>query len=238
MSNCGGSTSDVATGSGGNGAFSQGGTSNSSSGGPQSTGGNGAATGGAVSCPSGAFSCGGDLVGTWTVVSSCLTVSGTMDMVPLGSDCTLATVTGGSLQVAAGGTLKFDATTYTDNTTTTGSEQVDLPLICLHLSGAITTCQRIGQVAPTIFNFESSSICVDASSGCSCQFVANQTSWAGTITPSATDNDVYTTQGIVLTLHSGPASTTYRYCVYGNTLTMTPTPASPTIAGEIVFQKS
>jgi len=214
----------------------------SAGGGQKSTGGSATATGGAApSCPSGDTSCGGDLVGTWTVTSSCLTVSGTMNLGPLGADCTSAPITGGSFKVTTGGTLVFDASTYTDNTTTTGSQQIAMPSTCKHLSGTDTTCQRLGEVTPPIFNFEAAtSSCVDAASGggCNCQLTANQTGWAGTVSPSATNNDVYATAGNVLTFNNGHSTTTYAYCVSGSTLTMTPTPATPTIVGTIVFTKS
>ena len=163
-----------------------------------------------------------------------------MNLAPLGADCTSAPVTGGSFQVTKGGTLAFDASMYTDNTTTIGAQQIAMPSTCKHLSGTSTTCPRLAEVTPPIFNFESAgSFCVDASGGgCDCVLTANQVGWAGTISSSATTNDVYATAGNVLTFNNGHSTTTYSYCVSGSTLTMTPTPASPTIVGTIVFTKS
>src|SRR6266540_973482 len=66
-----------------------GGSSGSSSGGSTGSGGS--------SCPS-VEPCGGDVVGTWTVSSSCLTVTGELDLALVGAGCPSAPVTG-SLKV-------------------------------------------------------------------------------------------------------------------------------------------
>ena len=64
-------------------------SSGCSPGGLGGAGGNSGATGaggggGAASCPD-VTACGGSVVGTWTVTSSCLTVSGTLDLIAGGS---------------------------------------------------------------------------------------------------------------------------------------------------------
>lgn len=120
-----GSTASSTTGSTG----STSGSSGASSSGPPAT------------CSSNVAACGGSVVGTWTATSSCLSVSGQVDMTQFGLGCTSAPVTG-SLQVTGTWTANSDGT-YSDNTTTSGSEQLMLPASCLLISGTTTTCDDI-----------------------------------------------------------------------------------------------
>src|SRR5450755_1519290 len=98
-------------------SFSSGGsgTVGSSSGGTGGGTGASPSSGGAGGACTNVTACGGDVVGTWTV-SSCLNVSGQLDL-SISPDCS-AQVTG-SLQVSGTWSAKADGT-YTDNTTTTG----------------------------------------------------------------------------------------------------------------------
>src|SRR5580692_12174797 len=66
-------------------------------GGGVGTGGGSSGTGGAASCPNGT-ACGGSLIGTWNVSSSCLALSGDMDVSLASLGCKTVPVTG-SLQV-------------------------------------------------------------------------------------------------------------------------------------------
>src|SRR3954451_5746556 len=77
------------------------------------TGGGGSSSGGAP-CPS-VTACGGDVVGTWTVSSSCLTVSGALDLSLVGAGCPTAPVAG-TLAVTVTFTANADGT-YLDDTT-------------------------------------------------------------------------------------------------------------------------
>src|SRR5690349_2273347 len=80
----------------------------SGTGGSTGTGGSGTGgMGGGASCPN-VTACGGSVVGTWTVMSSCLTVNGTVDPAWLGLDprtCTGVMISG-TLNVS--GTLTAD----------------------------------------------------------------------------------------------------------------------------------
>src|SRR4051812_49023030 len=76
--------------------------------------------GGGASCPN-VTPCGGNVVGTWTVASSCLTVSGALDLGLVGAGCPSAPVTG-TLAVTGTFTANADGT-YSDNTITTGQER-------------------------------------------------------------------------------------------------------------------
>ena len=90
-----------------------------SSGGTAGTGGSG------PSCPS-VTACGGDVVGTWNVTSSCLTLSSSnLDIGAAGLDpsaCKNVTLSG-SLTVTGTWTANANGT-YTDGTTTTGNVQI------------------------------------------------------------------------------------------------------------------
>ena len=102
---------DYSSGSGTGGTAGTAGTAGTSAtggssltgGGQTSTGGNGTATGGGSSCPN-VTPCAGDVVGTWSVTSSCLNVSGNVNMVPAELGCSTASITTESLQVQVSGT--------------------------------------------------------------------------------------------------------------------------------------
>ena len=111
-------------------------------GGAGATGPGGGGAGG-VSCPN-VTPCGGDVVGTWTVTSSCLNVAGALDLTVAGASCPSAPVTG-SLQVT--GTLTANANgTYSDDTITSGDEQFTLAPSCLFISSAPVTCDGAASI--------------------------------------------------------------------------------------------
>ncbi len=201
-------------------------------GGTVGTGGSSSGGGGGGGACSNVLACGGDLVGTWTVTSSCLSVTGQMDMAVLGLGCTSATVTG-SLQVTGTWTAKSDGT-YSDNTTTSGDEQLKLPASCLQISGTITTCDRIGGVLFAA-GYDSVSCISAAGGGCTCSAAVDQIGWMGVVNLDASTSGEYTTSGTVVTL-DGEAK--YSFCVAGDKLSMTPQGTSPTTTGTVVFQKS
>jgi hypothetical protein len=193
-------------------------------------------TGGSPHCFN-ASPCDGTVVGTWSVQSSCLTLSGQLDMTRLGIGCTFAPVQGGSLTVTGTWTARSDGT-FEDNTITKGTIDFTLEAKCLQVSGTNTTCQGIPRaLAVTGFTVT----CADAADGgCNCS--GSQTGQSGgmgvpLVFPSTVGD--YTTSGNTLTASlGGPYSTPYSYCVSGNTLTMTPQPTGgPTYAGTIVLER-
>jgi hypothetical protein len=220
-------------GSGGN--LGSGGTP--AAGGSRATGGTVAAGGspsggsGGGICPNVA-ACGGDTVGTWTVMSSCLSVSGELDMSQLGLGCKSAQVTG-SLQVTGDWTGKSNGK-YTDNTTTTGTEQLVLPASCLLVSGTTLTCERLDSV-PGLLGYDSVSCKPLASGGCTCSAIPKQAGWPGLLSPAAWTQGTYTTSGATLTLDD---EASYSYCVSGSKMTWTPQSKYPSIMGTVVFQKA
>jgi len=172
------------------------------------------------------------VVGTWTVAASCLEVSGEVDVAGFGLGCSSAPVTG-SLQVTGTWTANADGT-LSDNTTTSGSEQLALPAECLNVSGTTTTCSRI--VGPLSSLGYSSVDCTEAASGgCDCTGTVEQAGGIGWPSTYASATGNYTTADNVITVTSGSLS--YSYCVSANTLTLTPQNTSATTTGTVVLQK-
>jgi non-reducing end alpha-L-arabinofuranosidase len=207
------------------------GCSISSSGGGTGTGGS---SGNGPSC-SNVTPCGGDITGTWTVTSSCLKVTGGLDLASFGAGCATAPVTG-SLQVTGTWTANADGT-YTDNTTTSGDEHFTLAPSCLVISSTPVTCKGAGGLLTSLGY--SSVTCVDAAGGgCTCSATVQQNGALGLVSPAPSMNGNYTSAGNLLTLSGDAGDTKYSYCVSANTVTMTPQSANPTMTGTIVLQKS
>jgi len=178
--------------------------------------------------------CGGNVVGTWTVTSSCLTVGGGLDLTMLGIGCTSVPVAG-SLQVSGTFTAKSDGS-FVDNTTTTGSEQFTLAPSCLQISGTTVTCDNIGVIFPAI-GFASATCTSTGGGFCNCTGTVNQNGGIGLVDWNAATTGSYSTSSDVLKTTDGSSSWPYWYCASGNTLTMTPNTMSPTTAGKIELQK-
>ena len=155
-SGCSSSTSSSGAGAGGS---SNGGIS-----------GSGGSTGSGDTCKA-VTACGGDLVGAWTVKSSCLKTTGTADISYLGLACLTAEITG-SIDVTGTFTLGADGK-YTDTTVAKGSDSWVLGAPCLELSGTKVTCSGVSSVfAATLSSYGYQDFkCVDAASGggCTCQ---------------------------------------------------------------------
>ena len=235
------STSGQAGGTGGasaatGGASAATGGASAASGGASGTGGkNGSPGGGTGGDGTGSCSnvapCGGDVVGTWTVTSSCLTVTGKLDLVGFfGPDCTTAPVTG-SLQVSGTWTAKADGT-YTDNTKTTGHEQITLAQPCLKFSGTVLTCdQATGPVQSMGYSDVTCTSAPDG--GCTCSATLDQSGSLGLVSNDPSTSGNFKVASNVIT---NDDTNPYAYCVAGSKMTWTPQPASPTTTGSIVFQ--
>ena len=216
------------------GSFSTAGTlatgGSSSRGGTLTAGGSSGGGGGEASC-SNVLPCGGDLVGTWAVTSSCLNVTGAVDMSIIAVGCRSAPVTG-SLHVSGTWTANANGT-YSDKTTTSGSDQLTLPASCLQVSGTTTTCKAIGPVLQ-ILGYDSVSCTSTTNGGCTCPATIKQTGGLGMLSTDPQTSGKYTTSGNVVTT-DGYLS--YSYCVSGNKMAWTPQSTSPTITGTVLFQK-
>ncbi len=188
------------------------GTGTTATGGQEAMGGSGAETGGSSGTGGegpcfNVVPCGGDVVGTWTVTSSCLGVSGAVDLSALGLACASAPVTG-SLEVTGTWIAHLNGT-YSDQTITSGDEQLDVPAACLSISGTQINCDMMAQTLE--YPGHSSATCTPApSGGCTCQLHLEQTGGMGVRS----------------------------YCVSGNRLTITPTLSQAgTLTGTIELAK-
>jgi hypothetical protein len=177
--------------------------------------------------------CGGDVVGTWVVAGSCLPVSGEADMSGFGLGCTSAPVTG-ALEVTGTWTANADGT-FTDETTTLGDVQLELPSECLNVSGTIAMCDRLSGALQSLGL--ATVDCVEATGGgCTCSATADQAGGMARLSFDAASSGTYASADDVVTT-SGRAGVDYSYCTSGDTMTMTPTTASQvgTLTGTIAL---
>ena len=218
-----------ASGTGGPGTGATGGTSTAGTGGTSSAG-TGGTSGTGGGCTN-AEACGGDVVGSWVVVSSCLELSGDADVSSIGLGCDSIPITG-YLEVTGLWTAYSDGT-YLDQTTTTGQAELAMPESCRSISGTVVACNRIG-VALEAMGY-TSAICSDATGGggCDCDVIMAQQGGMGVISVFPGTSGEYTVTGNVLTTESErPAE--YTYCVAGSELTMRPiTNTAGTVTGTI-----
>jgi hypothetical protein len=237
----GGSGAQVMTGgAGGSGAQAMtGGTSGSGGASGSGTGGvqGGSGGGGQAACAA-VTPCGGDVVGTWSVASSCtLTVSGMANMMGFGLGCASAPVTG-SLTVTGTWTA-MPGGTYMDDTTTSGEEELELPPGCLTVSGTTTTCDALS--SPLRAMGYAAVTCIDnlATSGCTCSATVQQMGGLGVVSVDAAPSGVFTAMDNKLVTTAFGTDTEYSYCLSGSTLTMTPQGMlkAGTVTGPIVLQK-
>jgi len=174
--------------------------------------------------------CGGNVVGTWNVTSSCLRLTGAMDVSLAGLGCKTVPLSSGSLQVTGKWTGNADGT-YADNTTTTGSIAFPLDASCLTISSVPTTCERAAVIFAAL---GWSATCSSANGQCNCTATANQSGGLGLVSTDAAKSGMYSTSGNVLTTDDTLKNS---YCVSGNTLTMAPQTSGVTLTGAIVLQK-
>ncbi len=188
--------------------------------------------------------CGGDTVGTWNVTSSCLTVSGALNLTSMGlMHCPSAPITG-ALEVTGTWTADVDGT-YFDSTTTTGSVRIDLPHTCQEFDGSCIGCDRFGRVLASVGY--TSVTCEDdpnpaetgyCGGGCICAGTVDEAAGVGVVSwMSATG--AYTTADSTLTVSETWVDQAYAYCVFETTLTMTPlsTDLTGTLTGVVELQK-
>lgn len=201
------------------------------------TGGTSAGTGGtpAASCNN-VTACGGNAVGTWTASSSCIKVTGQLDIAEAGLDprsCTAAPMTG-SLTVTGSFTAKPDGT-YVDDTVTTGTAHVDMVAGCLMISGTGINCMGAGSYVKSA-GWGPTTCTTKPDGGCSCDSMVNFKGGLGLPSSSPAKDGNYTAMSNTLSLTTDAANANYAYCTSGSTLTLSPqsTKAS-TLTGSVVF---
>ncbi|HYP98952.1 MAG TPA: arabinofuranosidase catalytic domain-containing protein [Polyangiaceae bacterium] len=194
-----------------------------------SNGGSSSSGGGAGAGPScGALSpCGGSVVGAWKVTSSCLKLSGDMDVTLASLGCPKVPVVG-SLTTTGTFTANADGT-FTDNTKTTGSATFPLSPACLSISSVQRSCEQISSIFQALGWATSS--CVSTNGQCNCTVTADQTGGLGTLSEVETSKGQYSTSGNLLTTDD----TITPYCVSGDQLTIAP--QFPALSGTVVFSK-
>jgi len=170
--------------------------------------------------------CGGDIVGAWTITSSCLSPGS-----PTSAACQ---GTNDVANIKLTGTITYNADmTYTANTMFSGSETVTLPLSCLTSSNSAATCDQLGELF--MADPSSQTATCSGTTTCSCKIVfSNETSMT-TGTYSTTAAGVETDTPTV----GDPSQSDY--CVNGKTLTLSPhadaTMMGQAIAGTITLTK-
>ncbi len=159
--------------------------------------------------------CGGDVTGTWSVTSSCLDLSGELNLYLTSLACASAPATG---TLRTSGSLIFrEDGSYSDNTVTVGSVRFELADDCLSISGVAVECDRITPVFKAI-GWESGRCRLDFQDRCQCELSTTQAGGMGMILPYVSSDGQYSTTGSVLTADNAA----YQYCRAGDTLSMTP----------------
>ncbi|HET6151014.1 MAG TPA: hypothetical protein VFH68_25990 [Polyangia bacterium] len=208
------------TGTGGGGVGGRGGTGGAGVGGSVGSGG---ATAGRCGAPP----CGGNLIGTWNVIQSCL--SPIMD----NPDCPGESFSFAGLQRAGFITFTTDLK-YSSTVTNSGTFVHETPTTCLDLDGV--TCADL-QAAYLVETQPPAATLLSASctsTGISCRCVL------GLIPESSSDSGLYATSGTKVTTTStaaGGTAETDDYCVTGTTMRLISPDSTPTAPQETVFQK-
>jgi hypothetical protein len=195
----------------------------------------GAGTGdGEPRCPD-ARACGGLVAGQWVVRSSCLSVSGPLDVVSLGIGCVAADLAG-ALEVRGRVSLLDDGLII-DETVTAGHVAIGFDRTCRDISGTVVTCEQFGGPLESLGFSEVT--CLDGlDGGCACVALVDQAGGLGHIDPQGVPGGTYLASGSELVFES--AQYTYSYCALENSLTVTPTGMSKLgeLNGTVVFERA
>jgi len=163
---------------------------------------NGDGTGGAegnTACGSVA-PCEGNVLGTWQVSQSCLTL--TED---LSSACSGASAT---VEFTFGGTMTFASDqTYSAARTGSTTTHYHYPAACVPAS---YTCSQYGQIVKAVGSYASVDCTADSGGLCNCDAVTN----------SSATNEIgsYVISGSTLTISLSGMTSSSPYCVQGNTM--------------------
>jgi hypothetical protein len=183
--------------------------------------------------------CGGAVPGKYTVTSSCLKLSGQLNLADAGLDpqmCKSAPITG-TISVTGSLTLNAD-TTVQDDTVTTGDVSVQLDAGCLNLSGTKIDCKGAGDAVDAA-GYSMVNCTQTASGGCSCTAKLDQKGTPGFASPTPATIGNFSTSGNKLSLSTDGSPADYDYCAMGGTLKLSPKPAAPTVVtGTIALSPS
>ncbi len=179
-------------------------------------------------------SCGGDVTGIWTVSSSCLALSGMLNLRSFGLGCDESPASG---ELGVTGIISFEqGGRMVDATRTTGTVIIELADSCLDVSDTRVACDQVGGPLRSL-GFDKVD-CQDATAGgCDCVGSFNQYAGMGHLTFDAMGTSSYSVSGDTLTISN---DLTYDYCVQDEILTLTPTnqQSFEKIGGTIVLGKA
>jgi hypothetical protein len=193
----------------------------------------GGGLGGAGGSCASAKACGGNIVGSWHITSSCLSVDITSADDP--DFCPGETSMESGFTITGDGTYSADLT-YTETSTVTGNVIVHLPPSCLTNQGVTATCGQITQALSATATADGfSSVNCVADSGCTCT--------VGITPQTTTVTGTYSTTvaGVLTEMDNGSTTADMSdYCVSGNTLTLSPHAGSSVmgqgdVSGTITF---
>jgi hypothetical protein len=163
--------------------------------------------GSAGACPSGGAPCGGDVVGTWQVVTDC--AEGTQAP-SAASGCSGASAV---LRGMGSGSLTFNPDGTASVALSLSETETELiPESCLGGDGATVDCSEFNS-SETVSSGTVTETCSPSGTGCSCTLSID--------VPTTNGAGTYATSGTTLTIAGTGATDTYSYCVSGDTLTMT-----------------
>jgi hypothetical protein len=164
--------------------------------------------------------CGGDVVGTWTIVSSC--VQATIMM-------SCGQVISSSAGLTTTGTITYNTDlTYMTTTASTGTATVSEPDACLTFQGTTLTCDQLGASAQAMTPGAVSTACTDSGGVCKCTITVSQA--------SSTESGTYSLSGNTITrTPTGKTAATSNYCVRGTELDESPAQANT--SGVTVYSK-
>ena len=136
--------------------------------------------------------CGGNIVGDWTIVDTCLAFTGS-DASPLGAACPSATLDAGGFN--ATGTVSYRSDlTFSTMITLSGTMGLSVPQSCLTMEGITLTCAQLDQALKLQFaqNPDPSiqSVSCTGSAGCRCTFALTPQTSSGVGTYAVSGNNV------------------------------------------------
>ncbi len=170
--------------------------------------------------------CGGNIVGTWKITSSCVTVDLGDAM---NAECPGETTNSSGLK--ASGTVTYAADmTYTSSFTVTGNITLTLPASCLKRNNITLTCAQLTESLQSQMMMGAGSCSTASGGGCSCKFpiTGEPNSETGTYTTTGS--------GSLTQTQSTGETETDTYCVKGSTLTISPT-NNATTSGTLTLTK-
>lgn len=163
-----------------------------------------------------AAACGGDVVGDWTIGSSCLNVDAAQMVGSSGCPGTTARASDWNVT----GSITFaDDLTYSSMTIVSGNVIVTLPATCLTQQGVTLSCAQLQDALESTVadsGFSSARCSVSAGNGCACTLGLHPipSSVSGTYTTTAA--------GVLTQSPTGGTSSKSAYCVQGSTMTLAP----------------